>query len=483
MIPIPSDESDNDWLARTHDEIELELSGLHAHQAALEATLAETRARAADAEALRTTWQWSVAAFLSRLSPRARRQRRAAAEQARGSATGTNPVRPDLMPPITGPLDAAAIPAAFDLIVGEGLTAREIVASAGPHALANAGVDVALFHGWDESTHRLITAPAAMDFSPGDPGRSTLAICRREHRADSGGGANGTAVILPVIGFTAAQPASRVAVRPARTETARASTTVSVVVPTRDQPALLRDVIATVEAAAWNNVELVLVDNGSTNADALALLASSGHAVVRDDGPFNFPRLIRRGVDASRGEVIVILNNDITSDDPDWLAALLECLSIPGCGVAGALLTYPDGRIQHCGIALDDNGPLHPLQGLPLHRAPIGLTTDVRPWWAVTGACMAFTRHTWHTLGGMELQFAHNYNDVDFCLRARSAGLETRCTPLVPLVHHESASRGDAWDATAAADWILFRARWRQQLREGDQYWPEGVDMTTGALV
>ena len=33
MIPIPSDESDNDWLARTHDEIELELSGLHAHQA------------------------------------------------------------------------------------------------------------------------------------------------------------------------------------------------------------------------------------------------------------------------------------------------------------------------------------------------------------------------------------------------------------------------------------------------------------------
>ena len=480
MIPAPPDEPGTDWLARTHDEIEVELRGLHAHRVALEATLAETQARAADADALRKTWQWSIATFLARLSPRTRRRRRAAIDQAR-SGNGANSTASSAGPTITSELDIRALPVAFDLIAGDGLTVRKAVGDLGPEALVGGGMQFVLFHGWDTTTQRLIAATAATDFDPDHPGDHTVALARHDRGPGGSAGVANQTVTVPVVGFTAALPSTRTTLK-TTSATGGVPTSVTVIIPTRDQPALLREAIATVEAATWGDIELVLVDHGSNEEDALAILASSGHMVVRDEGPFNFPNLIRRGIDASHGEVIVILNNDITAENPDWLPALLDCLAVPGCGVAGTLLTYPNGTIQHCGIALHASGPRHPLQGVPLDRAPIGLTTDVRPWWAVTGACMAFTRLTWDMLGGMEPQFAHNYNDVDFCLRARRAGLETRCTPRVPLVHHESASRGTKWDATAAADWILFRARWRDQLSAGDPYWPPGVDMTTGAL-
>ena len=62
---------------------------------------------------------------------------------------------------------------------------------------------------------------------------------------------------------------------------------------------------------------------------------------------------------------------------------------------------------------------------------------------AVTGACMLVTRACFTATGGFdEDAFPIAYNDVDFCLRARSLGYRTVWTPFATLYHHESASRG-----------------------------------------
>lgn len=247
---------------------------------------------------------------------------------------------------------------------------------------------------------------------------------------------------------------------------------VSIVIPTRDSPDLLAGVLQAVAVADWPDLETILVDNGTVDPKALALLATSGHTVVRDEQPFNFPALIQRGVDASRGEILILLNNDIVTADPDWVAALVECLMEPGCGIAGALLLTDDGAIQHSGLAFSDEQPVHALAGEQLADVPIDLIAGIQPRTAVTGACLAIRRSTWEALGGMDPLFTHNYNDVDLCLRAGAEGLGVLCTSKAKITHLESATRGFTWSKQGAADWLLFRARWRDHLARTDPYLP-----------
>ena len=62
---------------------------------------------------------------------------------------------------------------------------------------------------------------------------------------------------------------------------------------------------------------------------------------------------------------------------------------------------------------------------------------------AVTGACMLISRTCLDKVGSFdERDFAVAYNDIDFCLRAVTAGFRVVWTPFATLIHHESASRG-----------------------------------------
>ena len=255
---------------------------------------------------------------------------------------------------------------------------------------------------------------------------------------------------------------------------------VSIIVPTKDRADLLAPLLESLRGTQWPDFEVVLVDNGTSDADARALIDAADARVVRYDAEFNFPRLMAAGVAAARGDVIVLLNNDVEVIDGRWLDALVACLDAPACGIAGGLLLYPDGAIQHAGLVLDASQPVHALAGLPPSAAPAGALDEPRPCMAVTGACMAMRRETWDALGGMDPLFARNYNDVDLCLRARAAGLETVFTPRARLVHKESATRGTAWDPHVAAEGALFRARWAKTLAAGDPFWPGTVDPLTG---
>jgi GT2 family glycosyltransferase len=61
----------------------------------------------------------------------------------------------------------------------------------------------------------------------------------------------------------------------------------------------------------------------------------------------------------------------------------------------------------------------------------------------VTGACLATRKSVFHQLGGFdELNLKIAFNDVDYCLKARAAGLSVIYTPFATLYHLESKSRG-----------------------------------------
>ena len=231
----------------------------------------------------------------------------------------------------------------------------------------------------------------------------------------------------------------------------------------------------TIRMAGSSRVEAVFVDNGTTDPAARARLGRTPHRVLAAPIPFNFARLANRGVAAARGDVVVLLNNDVEALDHGWVDPLIDELEDPSTGVAGSLLLYPSGTIQHCGIVVHDGVPQHALVGVAPADAPswaVGVPGDRT---AVTGACLAMRRSNWRHMGGMSAPLATNYNDVDLCLRVAAEGMRVAFTPFAPLVHHESESRGRLSTPEVAADWLLFRSRWDHVLHAPDRWWPADV--------
>lgn len=247
---------------------------------------------------------------------------------------------------------------------------------------------------------------------------------------------------------------------------------VTVILPTRDRA----DLLAT---SAWGvlrrtdypAIELIVVDNGSTAPDALALLAEIAAdpraQVLAFPGPFNFPAMNNAAARRANGSVLVLLNNDVELINPGWLHALVAHAVRPGVGAVGARLLYRDGTLQHGGMALGPAGrATHVLRGAS-RDAPgyLGLLAAPRDVAAVTAACLAIPAEAWAKVGGMNERLPVAWNDVDLCQRVRAAGLRVLWTPHAVLLHLEGETRGqDAADPARQArfltDQALYRATW-----------------------
>ena len=252
-------------------------------------------------------------------------------------------------------------------------------------------------------------------------------------------------------------------------------TTVSVIVPFRDQPRFLRTCVDSVRATAGGLVrlELVLIDNGTTDPETQTLVerlaGQTGVQVVRDDRPFNWAQLNNAGARAAAGDVLLFLNNDIEARRAGWLEALCAHALRPGVGAAGARLLYPDGRLQHCGVVVGLGGAAgHPLAGLPGDESGyLHMAAATRECSAVTGACLATRRDLFDELGGFDETLGVDLNDVDFCLRAATKGFRTVYEPDAELIHYESPSRGTAG---GVGDIVHFIERWKDYIERRDPY-------------
>lgn len=220
---------------------------------------------------------------------------------------------------------------------------------------------------------------------------------------------------------------------------------VSIIIPFKDRPELLRNCLRSLNAGASRRFEIILVDNGSTQPRTRRLLdrysARASVQVVADPGAFNFSRLCNLGASRASGDYLLFLNNDTEVLDRDWLEQLMHIAGDPKVGVAGATLLYPDRTIQHAGLFQRRDGVwVHP------HRGEAeGASSELRlprcvP--AVTAACLMMRRDLFQTLGGFDECFPVMYNDVDLCARVRQRGLQVVVTPHARLFHYESLSRG-----------------------------------------
>jgi GT2 family glycosyltransferase len=249
---------------------------------------------------------------------------------------------------------------------------------------------------------------------------------------------------------------------------------VSIIIPFRDEPAMLATCARTLRAdPGYDNFELVLVDNDSALPETHALLeelsAQSKVRVLHAPGPFNWAAINNAAARASDGEILLFLNNDIEARTPGWLDAMVGHVQRSEVGAVGARLLYPDGTIQHAGVVIGLGGIAgHVLRGLPGDRPGYNsLAISTRDCSVVTGAAMMVRRQLFLEFGGFDETLAVAFNDVDFCFKLRDRGYLIVFTPLAELVHHESKSRGHTDDF---AENELMLLRWGSMMAAGDPY-------------
>lgn len=258
---------------------------------------------------------------------------------------------------------------------------------------------------------------------------------------------------------------------------------VSIVVPTRNAVSLVRQCIESIVLeTAYPNYEILLVDNGSDDAEALAyfaeLASQPGFTVIRDERPFNYSALNNAAVARARGDLVALLNNDIEVISPHWLHEMASLAVQPGVGAVGARLLYPDLTIQHGGIVLGVGGIAgHAHKHLPSTVPGHGGRAQLaQAFSAVTAACMVVRKALYEQLGGLDEQnLGVAYNDVDFCLRLQEAGYRNVWTPYAELLHHESATRGlesAASQERLARESAWMRSRWPALIAADPAYNP-----------
>ncbi|MEP2758560.1 MAG: glycosyltransferase [Hyphomicrobiales bacterium] len=259
---------------------------------------------------------------------------------------------------------------------------------------------------------------------------------------------------------------------------------VSVIIPTRDGLALMQKVFEGLEQVTnYPLLEIIVIDNGSEEPKALEFFAEKSKQanvrILRIDAPFNFSSLNNRAAEAAAGELLLFLNNDIEMTDPEWLGHMVTALQSINAGAVGALLYFPDGRIQHAGAVIGAEAGIATHLGLkeqPAWMHASGMGTDAQELSAVTAACMLTWRDLFLSMKGFDSALQVAYNDVDYCLRLRELGRKVLIEPKATLIHHESATRTDDLNnenrERALAEFARMQKRWFNSLRRDPVFHP-----------
>jgi len=223
--------------------------------------------------------------------------------------------------------------------------------------------------------------------------------------------------------------------------------------------------------------EIILVDNASSDDTPAYLQSLQGDiTVITNKRNLGFARACNQGARLAQGRYLLFLNND-TVPHPGWLDALVRGSEEDGADIVGAKLLYPNGRVQHAGVAFDEQSiGYHIFNGFPADAPAVNRQRFMQ---CVTAACMLIKREVFQELDGFDEGYRNGFEDVDLCLRAGMSGKQILYSPESVLIHFEETSEGRK--AHEQQNIRRYLARWQGKVRcdDGEIYRYEGYEKET----
>ena len=234
---------------------------------------------------------------------------------------------------------------------------------------------------------------------------------------------------------------------PFRPEQERSWPKVSVVVCAYNEADTLDECLATLEALRYPDYEVIVVDDGSTDATPdIARRHASVRLVQVPNGGLSAARNV--GVSHATGEIVAYIDADACAD-PAWLTYLVQPFVSSAVAGSGGPNVVPS----------DDSWLAQLVARAP--GAPSHVLLDDRIAEHVPGCNMAFRRDVLLALDGFNSIFRKAGDDVDFCWRVQARGWKIGFAPSALVWHHHRAS---------------VRAFWRQQVGYGEaEIWLRAV--------
>jgi GT2 family glycosyltransferase len=205
---------------------------------------------------------------------------------------------------------------------------------------------------------------------------------------------------------------------------------ISVVVCCYNGADTLAECLAGATAVDYPDYEVIVVDDGSTDASAAIAASFPVRLISTPNRGLSAAR--NTGLEAATGDIVAYLDAD-AHPDADWLRFLAAGFRRPGVvGVGGPNLPPPgDGAVAEC-VAEAPGGPLHVL------------LTDTEAE-HLPGCNMAFRRDALVAAGGFDPRFRTAGDDVDLCWRLLDAGGTLAFAPGALVWHHRRGSVRHFW--------------------------------------
>jgi len=230
--------------------------------------------------------------------------------------------------------------------------------------------------------------------------------------------------------------------------------------------------VRSLREAGHEDLEIVVVDNGGGEPPGRL---PPGVRLLRNPRNEGFARACNRGIAASRGEVVLLINPDARVLPGFFEQAADLFAADPRLGIAGPRITGEDGRLQlsarrEISLASGLVGRTSLLTRLlpesRLVRGEFPAAADPsRPaevdW--VSGACMLVRRRALQDVGPLDERFFMYFEDADLCRRARQRGWRVRYEPALGAVHGAGGSSHDR----PRAVWLLHKSAFLYHRKHG----------------
>lgn len=246
---------------------------------------------------------------------------------------------------------------------------------------------------------------------------------------------------------------------------------VSIITLTRNNPSLILKLKESLEKTIdIFRVEWIVVDNGSDLETHKILRDVKWIKRIDHDNSGNFSSMNNMAAVNAESDNLIFLNDDIESQSDFVLRMITILNSHEQIGCVGAILTYPDFKLQHAGVIFTGNAcpanlGFKAVKQLKLKSEKVNPDSWEFPivFAAATGACLAVKKKDFISVGGFHTEFSWAFEDVDLCLRIKfQLGKITIVDPQSRLLHHESVSGGDR---QITKNLMLFQGRYRHLLK------------------